>query len=177
MSAGLLVGALAGPATAGASTTPLAHRLLSASTARHLGFPTIARKPTVSNKIGVKNCTTGAQVVYENKKALTGLVVEIFLCKSPSAAQSLMKQYQTTYKPTPALAPPSALGKTAVGSSAAAPFFVYYWTRGSYGAFVAVSTDATTDRRLSAINQRNPLTPALQSSLEQAAIKQNLALG
>ena len=176
MAAGLLTGALAGSGPAGATTSSLAHRLLPASAARKLGFPSVANKATVSTKTGSKSCPTGAEVVYQNKKALTGLVVEIFLCKSPSAAKSLINEYQKSYAPNPTITPPKALGASAVASNAGAPVFVYYWTRGSYGAFVAIDTDATTNSRLSTLNRHNPLTPALQSSLDQAAIKQNAAL-
>src|ERR1039458_8573761 len=172
---GVLTGGLAGPGS-GRGPSSLAHRVLPARPARKLGCPSVANKATVSSKTGSKNCPTGAEVVYQNKKALTGLIVEIFLCKSPSAAKSLINEYQKSYARDPTIKPPKALGAGAVASNAGAPVFVYYWTRGSYGAFVAIDTDATTNSRLSTLNRHNPLTPALQSSLGQAAIEQNAAL-
>jgi len=133
----------------------------------------------VTHKTGDKGCGTGAQVVYQNKTTLKGLILEVFACKSPSAAKSLIRSYETTYAPTPAFTPPKALGlgPLALGSGAGAPVYAYYWPRGSYGAFVAVDTDATNNKAQAVAHEHDPLTPALESSLQQAAVELNAKLG
>jgi hypothetical protein len=163
-------------ATPAGAASSLIGLLLSTSTAHHLGFPTIADKAISSHKTDSKTCTTGAEVVFQNKKALTGLVDEVFTCKSPAGAAAYLAKFKTAYKPTSTMAPPTALGTKAVGSSEI-PLFTYYWVHGSYVAFVAVDTDATSNSAVSSAHSHDPLTPALLKTLETAAIKQNTQLG
>jgi hypothetical protein len=161
---------------AGASSGSLVGRLLSTSTAKHLGFPSVADKAISSHKTGSKACATGAEVVFQNKKALTGLVDEVFTCTSASAAAKYMAKYKNSYKPTASMTPPASLGPIAIGSSDA-PLFTYYWIHGTYGAFVAIDTDATSNSSVASAHRDDPLTPALLATLNSAAIKQNTQLG
>lgn len=165
-----------GAGTASAGGRPLVDRLLSSSVARHLGFPTVANKAISSHKTGKKDCPTGAEVVYQNTKQLSGLIDEIFTCNSATAAEEYMAQFKTPYPPSTTFLPPTALGNNANGSSSGAPIFTYYWTRGSYVGFVAIDTDATKVSGQAAVHNSDPLTPALLASLKTAATTQNRRL-
>ena len=165
-----------GAASASASARPLTDRLLSSSVARHLGFPTVADKALSSHKTGKKDCSTGAEVVYEDVKTYAGLIDEIFTCNSVAAAKAYMAEFKGQYPPSTTLPPPKALGTNAGGSAAGAPIYAYYWTRGSYVGFVAIDTDATNVHGTAVIHNSDPLTSSLLASLNTAATTQNRQL-
>jgi hypothetical protein len=175
--AGLLIGALPAVATpAGAATKPLIDRLISTSQASSLGFGKVANAAKSSHKTGAKNCGTGAEVVYIEKKHAVGFIDEIFTCKSATAAKAVLATFEKTYKPDDTFGSLTALGASAAGSEAAAPLYTVFWTRGSYVGFVAVDTDATTTKAQYEIHLHDPLTPALKATEEKAALMQNTNL-
>jgi hypothetical protein len=165
----LLIGGVLGLATpASASTDPIVNHLISSTTAKGLGFPTVYQKPVSSHATKSKTCTDAAEVAFVNNKTSVGLVDEIFQCQSSSAAKSFLAG--SKIKPDTSMTPPKSLGQGAVGSSANAPLYAYYWTRGSYVAFVGVDTDATSS---SQAPQHKPLTEALGGTLKSAAVHQD----
>jgi hypothetical protein len=175
--AGLLTGAIpTGHALAGAASTPLVQRLISTSQASKLGFGRVVNAATSSHKTGAKNCHTAAEVVFIEKRHIVGLIDEVFSCNSAKDARAVIADYEKHYTPSTALAPPAALGTTAVGSIASAPVYAFFWTTGSYVGFVAVDTDATANKVQYEKNLRNPLTRALTATLEKAALEQDAHL-
>ena len=165
------------PTPGSAAPTPNTLRdLIPASAAKKLGFPSVAKKPTSSNKTGSKLCSSGSEVVYENTKNFSGLIDEVLSCSTNTAAISLLKQFESSYEPSTNVTPPKALGSAAVASEAHPPIYVYYWVSGSYFAFVGIDTDAITNRTEYITHETDPLTPALIHALDKAATLQSSRL-
>lgn len=160
-------------APASASADQIVDHLISSSTANGLGFPTVFQKPISSHATQSAICTNGAEVAFVNSKTSLGLVDEILHCRSSSAATSYLASHKSQIKPDSSLNPPKSLGQSALGSSAKAPLFVYYWTRGSYVAIVGLDTDATSNSAQANAGKHNPLTKDLTGRLNSAAEEQD----
>jgi hypothetical protein len=163
------------PPALGASPR-LQQRLLAKSSAHRLGFPEIARPVQTGTNTGIKGCPLGAEVVYQNAKNATGLIDEIFSCRTGSATASMLRKLQSSYPKSASFLPPRSLGSSAVGSDANPAIYVYLWTRKDFVAFVAVDTDATTNRAQSNGYSHRPIWTSLRQTLDRAAEQQDRSL-
>ena len=165
-----------GVLTAAASPSrSLTTRLLSASWARQHGFPTVAKKAVSTHRTGDKKCGTAAEVIFENTRALDGVIDEVFACSSAGAAKTYVDGFTGLYPKNALLAPPLPLGKTAVGGTNP-PLYAYFWAHGSYGALVVIDTAASSNPGISLQEKNNPLTTLLRTDLVDAALKQDSLL-
>lgn len=135
----------------------------------------MAKKAISTHKTGYKQCTTVAEVIYQNTKALSGLIDEVFSCSSATAAQKYTSDLAQLYPKDAAVTPPAALGTSAIYGTSP-PLFAFFWTHGNFGALVAVDTAASPNDRIALLHKNDPLTPALNASLMTAALQQNKKL-
>jgi hypothetical protein len=154
---------------------PLVKRLISTAAARQLGFPTVANAATSSTKTGTKLCGDGAEVVFQNKPTITGLVDEVFFCHSAKNAKQLLAEVKAKDPASPGVPIPKALGTTAF-FSVQQPVFAFYWARGDYLGFVGFDTAATSNKSQQAAGKLNPLKSAEAATLIKAAVEQNTLL-
>jgi hypothetical protein len=152
--------------------TPVVKRLITAASARALGFPSIAKKAVSTHKTGYAKCATDAEVIFQNTRALSGLIDEVFSCSSATAAQKYTDDLAQLYPKNTSLTTPGSLGTTAVYGSKP-PLFAIYWTHGSYGALVVIDTAASPNDGVALSHRNDPLTPALAAALTKAATEQN----
>ena len=75
--ASVSIGASAADASASSVESKPITGLLPASTAKALGFPKVAQKPTGSSKTGQAGCPKGAESAYEDGANQTGLIAEV----------------------------------------------------------------------------------------------------
>ncbi|HEX3980772.1 MAG TPA: hypothetical protein VHW93_06095 [Acidimicrobiales bacterium] len=150
-------------------------RLVTATSARQLGFPSVAKKAISTHKTGYKQCPTVAEVIYQNTKALSGLIDEVFSCSSVTAAEKYTSDLAQLYPKDATVTPPAALGTSAVYGTNP-PLFAFFWTHGTFGALVVVDTAASSNDHIALLHKNDPLTPALSAALTKAALEQNKRL-
>jgi cyclophilin family peptidyl-prolyl cis-trans isomerase len=165
LSASVAFAMLAG-ATAPAATVDL----LTATEAAAFGYTQTIDAPNVQSVTGLKNCPEQARAGFEDGTGATGLVSEVYLCTSVSAAAALMKNAVSGGQPVTGFAMPRALGSTAKIRAGQNSTYVLFWLRGSTVELVGLSTNVGST---STSTNVTPMTAAERTQLAQAATKQN----
>lgn len=135
----------------------------------------MAKKAISTHRTGYKKCGSAVEVIFQNTRALDGMIDEVFACSSAGAAKTYVDGFTGLYPKNALLVPPRPLGKTAVGGSNP-PLYAYFWTHGNYGALVVIDTAASTNPGITLEEKNNPLTALLRTDLVDAALKQDSLL-
>jgi hypothetical protein len=170
------VGAIA--AGASSSAKAVAKDLLTTSYAKKAGFTEVAEKPSTSSKTGVTSCPDGAQEAFEDGSNKTGVVAEILVCKSKSAAAALLTGVAS--EGSKSASPPKQLGSSAIERSSNGPVYTIYWRHGDVFEFVGLETQIPASSSASTTTTTAPappITAAEQKALSDAAVNQFKRLG
>jgi hypothetical protein len=161
---------IAAGATTPASATSIAKDLLPSSYAKNAGFPRVARKVSTSSKTGLKSCPNGARETFESASRKTALASEVVACTTKAAAAELVKS-SGTGTPTPSVHPPARLGASAFEQLSNVSIYQIVWQKGAIVEAVALNVNVPASSGGSSTT--NPITPAQQKVLSNAALKQN----
>ena len=171
-----------GAVAAGASTSAksLAKDLLTTSYAKKAGFTEVAVKPITSSKTGVPSCPDGAQEAFEDGSNKTGVVAEVLVCTSKTAAAALLTSVAA--KGSTSASPPKQLGSSAIELSSNGPVYTIYWQHGDVFEFVGLQTKIPASSSSSTSTTTTtapapPITAAEQKTLSAAALNQLKRLG
>jgi hypothetical protein len=176
--ASVSIGAPAADASASSVAANPITGLVPASTAKALGFPKVAQKPTGSSKTGQAGCPKGAEAAYEDSANQTGLIAEVLACNSTKvAATTLSGQRKAKTLPT-SLTPPTALGPTAFERATSQTTYAIVWQRAKILSVVAIDINvpASSSTSTTAPTAATPLTAKQQQTLSAAALAQDKKL-
>jgi hypothetical protein len=160
-------------ATPTATSAPSPSLVLGPGQAKSLGFATTvqaAKKGTVKDQ---KGCTDSEEAVYEDGPNKTGLVSDVLICKSTSAASSALATARKEVTVDSAIHPPGELGAEAFATASNAPEYLMVWRAGNKVAITAIDLDVTASSSSTTVANPPPLTAAQQTTLQQAALHQN----
>jgi len=164
------------PAIASAST-PVTRNVLGTAAAKKLGFPVVVDTPR-SRTTTQQHCTKGAEALYESANGQTGLVSDLLVCSSPSAATAAIVTVRHKGTSDAAIPLPRALGKDAFATGTDAPEYLIIWQHGDKVGLTALDTDVPASDPESASADVAPpaITPAQIKVLVRSAVAQNALL-
>jgi len=148
LSAALLVGVVAAPAVAQASTAqasvraPSAKLLVDARTASKLGFPVVVTKARSTSKTGTTFCPRSTYVAYADQARKTGMTFTVFACTSAESGAQVLSELGKSATTLPGVSLPSSLG-TGAFLLAQPPGYNVWFQQGRNLAQVAFTSDLT----------------------------------